>query len=199
MTMLPRAARSCLAVLLMVALAACAGQKEPAQKLLAAIEAATTAASPEASKYVPGELKAVQDQYGVLQASFDKRDFAAVMTQGPAVLSAAESLATAAAAKKDEVLKASNHSWMQLAAQIPEKAAAVQARIELLSKKSSKKLAAGIDLEAAKAEFAATNALWSKAQAAFGADNLDEAVATAKSVNQQLDVSVNKLQASPRG
>jgi hypothetical protein len=193
MITLPRAARIAVASLLLLMAAACAGQKEPAQKLLAAIDAATTAASAEAAKYVPEQLKDVQDQYTALKASFDKQDFAAVVTQGPGVLSAAESLATAAAAKKDEVLKALNDSWTQLAATVPEEAAAVQARIDLLGKKSSKKLAAGIDLEAAKAEFAATNSLWSKAQAAFAAGNLNEAVTTAQSVKSQLDAAAEKL------
>lgn len=193
MTTQSRRARFAVASLLLLMLAACSGQKEPAQKLLAAIDAATTAASAEAAKYVPDQLKDVQDQYGALKAAFDKQDFATVMTQGPAVLSAAESLATAAAAKKDEVLKALNDSWTQLAAQLPEQAAAVQARIDLLGKKTSKKLAAGIDVEAAKSEYAATNSLWSKAQAAFAAGNLEEAVNTAKSVKAQLEAEAEKL------
>jgi hypothetical protein len=193
MNTLPRAARTAFASLLILTLAACAGQKEPAQKLLAAIDATTTAASSEAAKYIPDQLKDVQDQYGALKASFAKQDYAAVVTQAPGVLSAAESLAIAAAAKKDEVLKALNDGWTQLAAVLPEEAAAVQARIDLLSKKSSKKLAAGIDVEAAKSEFAATNSLWSKAQAAFAAGNLDEAVTTAKSVKAQLDAAAGKL------
>lgn len=193
MKTLPRTARIAVASLLLLMLAACAGQKEPAQKLLAAIDAATTAASAEAGKYVPDQLKDVQDQYAALKASYDKQDYAAVVTQGPGVLSAAESLATAAAAKKDEVLKVMNDSWTQLAATVPEEAAAVQARIDLLGKKSSKKLAAGIDVEAAKTEFTATNSLWSKAQAAFAAGNLDEAVTTAKSVKARLDAAAEKL------
>ena len=197
MNTLPRTARIAVVSLLVLMLAACAGQKEPAQKLLAAIDAATTAASAEAAKYIPDQLKDVQDQYGALKASFDKQDYAAVVTQGPGVLSAAESLATAAAIKKDEVLKALNESWTQLAGSVPEEAAAVQARIDLLSKKSSKKLAADIDVEAAKTEFAATNSLWSKAQAAFAASNLDEAVATAKSVKAQLDAAAEKLKVAP--
>ncbi len=38
----------------------------------------------------------------------------------PAVLAAAQSLATAAAAKKDEVLKALNDKWTALAGSVPE-------------------------------------------------------------------------------
>ncbi len=51
-----------------------------------------------------------RSKLGGLKASFDKQDYAAVVTGAPAVLSAAQGLATAAAAKKDEVLKALNDS-----------------------------------------------------------------------------------------
>ena len=90
--------------LMILMLGACAGQKVPAERLLAEIQATVTAASTEAAKYIPDQLVAVQSQLGALQASFDKKDYAAVVTGAPAVLGAAQSLATDAATKKDEVL-----------------------------------------------------------------------------------------------
>jgi hypothetical protein len=102
------------------------------------------------------------------------------------VLSAAQGLATAAAAKKDEVLKALNDEWSSVAAALPAAMTAIQSRIDLLSKKSSKKMAAGIDLDAAKAGLEDAGSVWSKAQAAFAAGNLDEAVSTAKEVKTKL-------------
>jgi len=170
-----------------ILLAACAGQKEPAQKLLHDIDTTVTAASAEAAKYVPDQLADVQSKLVVLKASFDKQDYAAVLTGAPAVLSAAQDLATAAATKKDEVLKSLSDSWAALAASIPDEVAAVQSRIELLGKKSSKKLAAGVDLDAAKAAQGEAGSLWSKAQAAFAAGNLDEAVSTAKAVQAKIE------------
>jgi hypothetical protein len=170
-----------------IILAACAGQQEPAQKLLHDIDSTVTAASAEAAKYVPDQLADVQSKLGVLKASFDKQDYAAVLAGAPAVLSAAQDLATAAATKKDAVLKALSDSWSALAASIPDEVAAVQSRIDLLGKKSSKKMAAGIDLDAAKAAQGEAGSLWSKAQAAFAAGNLDEAVSTAKAVKAKLE------------
>jgi hypothetical protein len=167
-------------------LAACAGQKEPAQKLIGDIDSAVTAASSEAAQYVPDQLADVQTKLAALKASFDKHDYAVVVKDGPAVLTEAQALATAAAAKKDEVLKALNDEWTGLAGSLPADVTAIQARIDLLSKKSSKKLAAGIDLNAAKAGVSDTAALWSKAQAAFAAGNLDEAVSTAKDVKAKV-------------
>lgn len=177
-----RYAALCAAVLV---LGACAGQKAPAGKLVADIEATVTAASGEAAQYVPEQLAEVQSKLGTLKAGYDKQDYAGVMMQGPAVLSAAQGLATAAAAKKDEILKALGEEWAGLSAALPGDMTAIQNRIELLSKKSSKKRAAGIDLLAAKSGVSDAAALWSKAQAAFSAGNLQEAVTTAKAVKEK--------------
>jgi hypothetical protein len=170
-----------------IILAACAGQKEPAQKLLHDIDATVTAASSEAAKYVPDQLAEVRAKLGALTASFDKQDYAAVLSGAPAVLGAAQDLATAAATRKDEILKALGDSWSVLAASIPDEVAAVQNRIELLGKKSGKKMAAGIDLDGAKAAEAEAGSLWSKAQAAYAAGNLEEAVSTAQAVKAKID------------
>jgi hypothetical protein len=186
MQLIQRASHYALISMAAIILAACAGQKEPAQKLIGDIESTVAAASSEAAKYVPDQLMDVQAKLGDLKASFDKKDYAAVVTRAPAVLGAAQALATAAAAKKDEVLKALNDEWTGLAGSLPGDITLIQSRIDFLSKKSNKKQAAGIDLDAAKAGVTDTTSLWSKAQAAFAAGNLDEAVSTAKDVKAKI-------------
>ena len=126
-----------------IMLAACAGQKEPAQKLIGDIESTVTAASTEAAKYVPDQLdgcaNATRRSQGLLRQAGLRRG----RQRAPAVLSAAQSLATAAAAKKDEVLKALNDQWTGLAGSVPGGVTAIQNRIEFLSKKSNKKAGRG--------------------------------------------------------
>ncbi|HWJ36540.1 MAG TPA: hypothetical protein VNR70_14835 [Steroidobacteraceae bacterium] len=176
-----------IAVAAMVVVAGCASQMEPAQRSISDIEALVTAASSEAAKYVPDQLTDVQSKLGELKASFDQKDYAAVLRSAPAVMSAAQGLASAAAAKKDELMKALNEQWAGLAAALPGYMTAIQSRIDLLSKKSSRKLAAGIDLDAARGSLSDAASLWSKAQAAFATGNLDEAVTTAKSLKTNLE------------
>jgi len=100
---------------------------------------------------------------------------------------------TAAAAKKDEILTALNDQWTALAGSLPADVTAIQNRIDVLSKKSRKKQAAGIDLDAAKAGAGDATALWSKAQAAFAAGNMDEAVSTAKDVKVKVQALATSL------
>ncbi len=70
---------------------------------------------------------------------------------------------------------------------------AIQNRIDLLSKKSSRKHVKGIDLEAAKSALSDATSLWSKAQGAFGNGNMEEAVATAKDVKSRLEAVASGL------
>ena len=196
MQMIQRVGRYAFISIAVIVLTACASQKEPAQRVIGEIEATVIAASAEAAKYVPEQLAAVQSKLDALKASFDKQDYAAVVTAGPAVLSAAQGLATSAAAKKDEVLKALNDEWTGLANALPADATALQNRIDLLSNKASKKLASGIDLDAAKAGLADANSLWSKAQAAFATGNLDEAVSAARDVKAKLEALASSVKMS---
>lgn len=170
-----------------VVLTACSMQKEPAQKTLGDIESLVNASSADAAQYVPDQLQDVQSKLGDLRASYDKGDYKAVLSAAPPVMSAAQGLAGAAAAKKDEVVKALKTEWLSFSSSLPENASEIQNRIDFLSKKENKKLASGVDLDAARTSLGQANALWSKAQSAFSAGNLPDAVTTAKSVKGGLD------------
>jgi hypothetical protein len=187
------------AALLAIALAACSGQKDAAQSLVWEIAATLSAAEPEAAKYVPEQLKDIQDKLAGLRAQFDAHDYAGVMAAGPAVLAATQSLATAAAAKKDQILKAQNDAWNNLAAVLPDEVTALQNRVEQLSsKKPAKNPAKGaVDAAAAGASMADITSLWSKAQAAFAGGNLDEALTTAQNVKAKADALAVTLKMNP--
>jgi hypothetical protein len=179
----------------MLLAAACGGgQKDTALHLLGDIEATVIAASGEAAHYVPEQLATVQKRLADLKTDYAKQDYAAVLSGAPDVLGAAQALATAAAAKKDEMLKALNEDWAGLAVAVPSYVTALQDRITALGKPAAKKKpAAGIDLTAARAGMSDASSLWSKAQAAFAAGNLDEAVATAQAAKTKLQALATEL------
>jgi len=167
-------------------LAACANQMEPAQRSISDIDSALSRSASDAARYVPEQLTDVRRELGDLKATFDRQDYAAVLEAAPAVMARAQSLASAAAAKKAELTQALGEEWSDLAARLPGYMTAIQSRIELLDNKSSRKLAAGIDLDAARGSLSEDSSAWSKAQAAFAIGNVREAVATAKNLEASL-------------
>jgi exonuclease VII large subunit len=178
-------------------LAACANDREPAQKMINDIQAAIHAASADGAKYAPDQLNDVQTKYDDLQTALTAQDYKGVLARGPAVLSEAQGLASAATAKKAEITQQLNDQWNSVSSTVPEEVTAVQRRIDMLSQKKNHKLAQeilkGIDLDAAKSALGDATSLWSKAQGAFGNGNMDEAVSAAKGAKAKLDTLAGTL------
>src|SRR6201999_3206646 len=83
--------------------AGCANQMEPAKNALDNINATLSSASADAQKYVPDQFAQAQGKVAALTASYEKKDYAAVVAAAPAVLNEVRGLTAAAAAKKDEM------------------------------------------------------------------------------------------------
>jgi hypothetical protein len=171
---------------------ACANQMEPAQKALDGLGNAMTAAeSAGASKYIPDQFAIVQAKVSELKAAFDKKDYAAVLKGAPAVLTEAQSMVGTAAMKREDAVKAATAEWATLATTVPQLVGAVKSRVDVLGK--SKRLPAGVDLEAAKAGLADATSLWDKAQAASAAGNVEDAVSAAKDVKAKAEAAAAAL------
>ena len=169
-----------------ILIAGCANNLEPAQKMIAQVQSAMSAAQPDAEKYVPDKLKDVQGKVARLQSAFDSKDYSTVITAGPAMLADVKDLVTAASAKKADVLQTLNGEWIKIGETLPNQVTAIQQRIDELGKRSNKKMAEGIDMPAAKAAFAAATTEWTNAQTAFASGNLEDAVSGAKDVKLKL-------------
>jgi hypothetical protein len=85
---------------------ACVNQMEPAKNDLDNINTTLNSVSADAQKYVPDQFAQAQSKVAELTASYEKKDYAAVVAGAPAVLTQVKGLADAAAAKKDEMEKA---------------------------------------------------------------------------------------------
>jgi hypothetical protein len=182
-------------------LVGCANQMQPAQKAIADIEAAITAAGPDASQYIPDELQAVTGQLADLKAKFDQKDYKGVLAAAPALLTQAQGLAgsassamQAAEAARAAALEALNAEWTTLSGALPAAVAAIESRVNILSK--SKKLPASLDaaaFESVQAGLADSKALWDQATAAQASGDVEGAVTAARQVKEKTDAALAAL------
>ncbi len=176
------------AVLVMALVAAaCANQAQPAQEMIGDLESIMASTSADAVKYVPERYADIEAQVADLESAFARKDYRSVMARAPATLAAVQALAADAAAKKTEILQAQRREWSQLADVLPERVIAVSRRIESLQDRRVGKRTAAVDLAKAQAGLNAAAALWSKAQGAFAAGNLDEALQAAQQVSADIE------------
>ncbi len=164
--------------------AACVNQMEPAKNALDNINGKLSAISADAQKYVPDQYAQAQTKVAGLTASFDKKDYAAVIAGAPAVLTEINGLSDAVAAKKDEMVKALGNEWRSLAASVPQSLSAVQTRVDALSK--TKHVPKDVNLGEAKSGLADANTAWSKAEDAFKAGNPEDAVTSGKDAQSKV-------------
>ena len=174
--------------------AACTNQMEPAQSALANINVTLDSVSVDAKKYVPDQLTSVQSKVADLTASYDKKDYAAVLKGAPPVLAEVQGLAAAAAAKKSEMEKALGNEWRELAASVPPLVEAVSTRVDALSK--AKHIAKNIDLTAGKSGLADATTQWATAQSAFKSGNFADAVTAAKDAKTKAESAATALKLS---
>lgn len=174
-----------------ILIVACANQMEPAKNALENINRTLNSVSADAQKYVPEQFAQAQAKTAALKASFDQKDYAAVIARAPAVLAEVNGLAGAADAKKDEMAKALGNEWRSLAASVPQSISAVQTRIDALSK--TKHVPKDVDLAGAKAGLADATAAWDKAQEAFKSGNQTDAVSAAKDAQAKLASAASAL------
>jgi hypothetical protein len=163
-------------------LAACSSDKGPAEQAIKAAEDAFNAAKAEATKYVPDQAKAVEGAIKAAKDAFAKSDYTAALGAAKDLAAKAKDLASAAAAKKDELTK----SWADLSGSVPKMVETIQGRVDALAK--VKKLPAGLDkakLDEAKAGLATLTQGWTEASEAFKAGSLADAIAKAKSVKEK--------------
>jgi hypothetical protein len=180
---------------LLALLGACSNQREPAQHMMQDIETTLGGVSEDAAKYVPGELTGVQMKLDDLKTAYAAQDYKAVLARGPEILAEAQALAAAAAAKRSEIAKNQSDQWASLSSAVPALFTEVQARLDVLSEKKNRKMAAGIDLDAAKSASSDATSEWSKAQGAFGNGNMNEAVSAAQEVETKLQALAGTLHA----
>jgi hypothetical protein len=190
-----RPVRTVALVMVAALLSACAPKDEaPARKAIDQISAAIASAGPDATKYVPGHVAALEGQVTKLKVRFYDKDYKAIVEDAPAILERAEALASTAAAKKAEIAKVLDGEWSKLVTDVPAAIESAGAYVDGLI--ASKKTAPGITQQmvaSARIGIDEQKSLWEKATAAKAAGDLEQAVTIGAHVKRRLENLVAAL------
>jgi hypothetical protein len=168
---------------------ACANQKAPAEMALKGLESAMASARPEIEKFAGDQMAGLSDALAATRKKFEAGDYPGVLTDVPTVTAQVSQLASAAAAKKAELVT----EWGTMAS-LPATVAQITAKVTELG--AMKRLPAGLDktaVEGAKTSLASVTTLWSDASAAFEKGDLVNAVAKAKDVQTMASTLMTSL------
>ena len=186
-----------LAVLLAVALTACANQKEPAEKAVAQVEASLAQFRADAEQYATDELKGVDESITRLKEELANKNYKTVVMQTPTVASTVAALKDTVARKKaeaEEMLAAAQAEWTELNASVPEMVSKLQAKVDSLAK--SRRMPKGLDkagFEAAKQDFENLKSSWAEAGAEFSSGMAADAVRRARAAKAKAEELMQKL------
>jgi len=190
-----RPIRTLALVMVAALLSACAPKDEaPARKAIDQISAAIESAGPDATKYVPGHVAALEGQVTKLKVRFYDRDYKAIVEEAPAILDSAKGLASTAASKKAEIAKVLDGEWEKIVTDVPAAIASAGKYVDGLI--ASKRTAPGITLEmvaSARIGIDEQKSLWEKATAARAAGDLEQAVTIGAHVKRRLENLVAAL------
>ncbi|HEY2781764.1 MAG TPA: hypothetical protein VGI90_13345 [Steroidobacteraceae bacterium] len=168
--------------------AACSNQKEPAQKALDDASAAVNhSLTPDADKYAPKRVTALQGKLAELKSNFDAKSYAAVIAAAPDVTTAAKDLTRVVATDKDAETKDLTARWADASASIPKLLEAVHARIDELGK--AKHPAKHLDLATARADLTEADSGWANATSANSSGKINDALAAAKDAKEKVEAA----------
>lgn len=180
--------------LVSLAMAACAGQKEPAQKAITDLDAALAKVAEMGEKYMPAEYAEVQAQLAELKASFDGGKYDAVVASAPKAAAAIRKLQADSIIAKAEVAKQLNAEWVELAKTMPDTIVAIDRQISRYS--AGGRLPKGMDRDAFKqlvTSFDEAKKTWSAAAEAGNAGKFEEAVTQSHQVREVVDATMQAL------
>jgi hypothetical protein len=180
-----RSLRLALAVIPFALSVACTdAAKAPAEAAMAAAGSAVESLQGEAAKYAPDAVKAAQASFASAKELVARQDYKGALAAAGEVSSRVKAALAAAAAKKDELVKAS----AGIAAGVQQTLADLKAKVAALM--SAKKLPAGVDkavLAKANEGVAAIESEWQKLSEQVKSGDYVGTVAKAKELKAQAE------------
>jgi hypothetical protein len=167
---------------------ACLSQKDPAQKALNdATSAVDQALTPDADKYAPKDVTALQSKLTDLKTNFDGKNYATVITAAPNVMTAARDLTQVVANNKEADTKKLAAQWTEATASVRNLLDTIHAKVDELAK--AKHPAKHVDLATARTDLSAADDLWAKAKSSYGSGKIDDALASVKELKEKAEAA----------
>lgn len=164
-------------------LISCSRDKDPADLAIKAAETSINAAKVEAVRFVPDQVKSLEDSLASAKEKFAKGEYKAALDEATPLDGKAKGVLAAANAKKEELTK----KWTEVSQDLPKMIEDVQGKVDALSK--LKRLPAKLTkdkFEEAKAGLASAKDEWTKAQESLKNKNFADAINVAGSVKDKV-------------
>ncbi len=184
-----------------VILAACGGQREPAEKAVAEAEASIAALREDAARFAPDQLKDLEDSLAQLKDNLARENYPAVLTLARELTKRIGTVNETVAAEKvnaDALAQQLTERWNTLSTELPEMVESVNARVASLAK--SRKFPDGVDAASFENIKAAADTMaqnWQQALGAFANNNMQEAVDMAQAAQDKGTEVMNALGMTP--
>lgn len=183
--------------LLLLAVAACSGQKEPATQGMARVEATLAAVREDARRHASAELDAVEQRLAALRTEFEKQNYGAVAKALPELDQQLAALQETTAQRRREAEEAdarARQAWSGLAAEIPRHIDTLQKRLDLLVRQ--RKVARGASAESLLLDnvrniWADADNLFRVGQSQQAVTRAEEARAKARELAEQLGATLD--------
>jgi len=181
---------------LTLAAAACSAQMQPAKSALeTATNSVNAALTPDADKYAPKEVTALQSKLAELKSTFDAKNYPAVITGASDVTAAAYELTQTVSVDRDSEVKRLAGEWSEFSDSMPKLLDSVHAKLDELNRQ--KHLPKNVNLSSARADLDEAEKIWDKAKSAHDRGEAADALASSKQAKSKAEAAaadINLLQ-----
>lgn len=187
-----KAFRAAALAALLMGLAACASQKEPAEAALAALETKFKETGAEIQKYLPERYAEVEASIASLRESVAAQDFGDVVAGAAAAEDGLRRAVADARIKRAQVLVEMESEWAELTKSMPEMIAAMDKKITAQRGRPPQ----GMTAEAWKqtiAEYDAARDAWSRAAAEMTSQTFEATVLAARDAKAKIAAIMDSL------
>lgn len=187
-----KAFRAAALAALLLGLAACASQKEPAEAALAALETKFSETGAEIQKYLPERYAEVEASIASLRESIAAQDFGDVVAGAAAAEDGLRRAVADARIKRAQVLVEMESEWAEMTKSMPEMIAAMDKKITAQRGRPPQ----GMTAEAWKqtiAEYDAARDAWSKAAAEMTSKTFEATVLAARDAKAKIAAIMDSL------